>query len=47
MFVLKKTHPTFEALTVEVVIQCLYPSVAGLNRETAAVTLGGEQIVPI
>lgn len=38
---------TVEALTVIIVIQSFYPSVAGLNGESASKAFSGEELVPI
>lgn len=41
------TYRALEALAVVVVIESFYPPVTCLNGETAAHTLGSEEIVPV
>lgn len=40
-------YSAVEALTVIVVVQCLHPTIAGLNGEAASIALGGEELIPI
>lgn len=38
---------TFEALRMEIAIQCLDPTIAGFNGETTGNAFGSEQLVPV
>lgn len=41
------SYSAVEALTVIVVVQCLHPTIAGLNGEATSIALGGEELIPI